>query len=160
MTATLVAGSDPSRELGLTRLIEAPRHDVWRCWTEPDLVRRWFAPLPWTTPEVAFDLRPGGVSRVVMRSPAGEEITSHGLFLDVVEDALLVLTDAYVSAWVPSDKPFLTVIVTLADEAEGTRYSALARHWTAKDRARHEAMGFHQGWATCADQLEALAQTL
>ena len=42
--------SDAMHELTLTRLIAAPRAAVWRCWTEPELIKQWFTPRPWTTP--------------------------------------------------------------------------------------------------------------
>ena len=71
-----------------------------------------------------------------------------------------MVTDAYTEAWVPSAKPFMTVILTFADEAAGTRYTARVRHWTVADRDAHEAMGFHAGWGLCADQLAALVATL
>ncbi len=53
--------TDP-RELVLTRLIDVPREKLWRCWTEPELMKKWFAPLPYTTPVVELDLRPGGAA--------------------------------------------------------------------------------------------------
>lgn len=61
------------RELILTRIFNVPRAKVYRAWTEPKLVKQWFAPAPWTTSKVEFDLRPGGTSLVVMRSPQGQE---------------------------------------------------------------------------------------
>lgn len=54
----------------------------------------------------------------------------------------------------------MTVTLTLEDEGGKTRYTAVARHWTVEDRKAHEAMGFHEGWGLCADQLEALVKTL
>ena len=73
----------------------------------------------------------------------------------------IVFTDAYTEAWKPSEKPFFTAIVTFEDAGGGkTRYTAIARHWTAEDRATHEKMGFHEGWGICATQLEALAKKL
>ena len=146
--------SEPTgRDLVLTRLIPAPRRALWRAWTEPELVKRWFAPKPYTTPVAELDLRPGGASLIVMRSPDGQDLPNRGVYLEVVPDTRLVVTDAYTSAWVPSEKPFLTVILTFADEAGGTRYTARARHWTLEDRQAHEAMGFERGWGICADQL-------
>jgi uncharacterized protein YndB with AHSA1/START domain len=150
----------PVHELSLTRLIAAPRAAVWRCWTEPDLVKQWFTPRPWTTPVVEMDVRTGGVSHMIFRGPDGEEFANDGVYLEVVPGKRLVFTDAYRAGWVPSAKPFMTGIVTLADEAGGTRYDAVVRHWTAEDRTQHEAMGFHDGWGKATDQLEALARTL
>ena len=152
--------TDDPRDLVLTRLIPAPRHALWRAWTEPDLLKQWFAPKPYTTPVAELDVRPGGASLIVMRSPEGQDMPNPGVYLEVVPDTRLVVTDAYTRAWVPSQKPFLTVILTFADEAGSTRYTARARHWTLEDRAAHESMGFHQGWGQCADQMEALVKGL
>ncbi len=148
------------RELVITRLIDAPREALYRCWTEPELVKQWFAPLPYTTPIVEMDVRPGGSSLIVMRGPDGVEMPNPGIFLEVVPNARLVFTDAYTEAWAPSAKPFMTGILTFEDEAGQTRYTARVRHWSAEDCAAHEAMGFHQGWGICTDQLAALAATL
>lgn len=151
---------DDPRDLVLSRLLAAPRHAVYRAWIEPELLKQWFAPLPYTTPHAELDVRPGGSSFVVMRGPDGKDMPVRGVYLEVVPNERLVLTDAFVEAWVPSEQPFLTIDLRLADEAGGTRYVARARHWTEADRQRHEAMGFHTGWNQCADQLEALCQKL
>jgi uncharacterized protein YndB with AHSA1/START domain len=147
-------------ELVLTRLIPVPRHKLYRCWTEPELLKQWFAPKPWQTTAAELELRPGGRSFVAMRGPNGEEGGGGGVYLEVVPDERLVFTDAYTRAWEPSAKPFMTAIVTFEDEGGQTRYTARARHWSEEDRAAHERMGFHQGWGQCADQLAALAATL
>ena len=91
-----------------------------------------------------------------MRSPEGAEFPNYGVYLDVVKNERIVLTDAYREAWEPSEKPFMTVIVTFEGVDGKTRYTARARHWTVADREAHEAMGFHAGWATCAEQLAVL----
>jgi uncharacterized protein YndB with AHSA1/START domain len=160
MTDSAPKTSDDSRELVLTRLIDAPRETLYRAWTEPELLKQWFAPLPWTTSRAELDLRPGGANLIVMRSPEGEEYPNRGIYLEVVENERLVFTDAYTSAWVPSGKPFMTAIITFEDEGGKTRYTARAVHWTAEDRQAHETMGFHEGWGRCADQLAALAAAL
>jgi uncharacterized protein YndB with AHSA1/START domain len=144
------------RELVLTRLIDAPREKLFRAWTEPALLKQWFAPLPHTTPVAELDVRPGGSSLIVMRAPDGTEIALPGVYLEVVKNERIVATDAYRKAWEPSDKPFMTLILTFEDEGGKTRYTARARHWTVADREAHEKMGFHQGWGVCADQLTSL----
>lgn len=144
------------RELVLTRLINAPREKVYRAWTQPELLKQWFAPKPYTTPVVEIDVRPGGSAYFVMRGPDGKDLPNHGVYLEVVPNEKLVSTDAYVKAWEPSEKPFMTLILTFEDEGGKTRYTARVRHWTVADREAHEKMGFHEGWGLCADQLEAL----
>lgn len=157
MTAT-AAASD--RELLLTRLIDAPPEKLYRAWTEPALLKQWFAPRPWTTPRAELDVRPGGANLVVMRSPDGNDFPNRGVYLEVVPNQRLVFTDAYSEAWQPSEKPFMTVILTFEEEGGKTRYTARVRHWTVADREAHEKMGFHGGWGLCTDQLAALAATL
>ena len=153
----MTAAASSDRELVLTRLIDAPREKLYRAWTEPALLTQWFAPLPYTTPKAELDVRPGGSSLVVMRSPDGTDMPNRGVYLEVVKNERLVSTDAFVSAWEPSAKPFMTVILTFEPEAGKTRYTARVRHWTVADRETHEKMGFHKGWGICTDQLAALA---
>ena len=160
MTSGAATGSNAERELVLTRLIDAPRAKVFKAWTEPELLMQWFAPLPFTTPSAKVDLRPGGASLIVMRDPEGNEFPNPGVFLEVVPNKRLVSTDAYTEAWVPSEKPFMTLILTFDDVGGKTRYTARARHWTVADRETHEQMGFHEGWGKATDQLEALVAKL
>ena len=147
-------------ELKLTRLIDAPRENVFRCWTDPDLIPIWFCPPPWGVSRAEVDLRAGGSSLIVMKGPDGEEVPNPGIYHEVVPNEKLVFTDAYVSAWQPSEKPFMAAIVMFEDEGGKTRYTARVMHWTAEDREAHEKMGFHEGWGQCADQLAALARRL
>ncbi|MDK1384109.1 SRPBCC family protein [Sinorhizobium sp. 8-89] len=160
MTGTTDIKPTDDRELVLTRLIDAPREKVYRAWTEADLLKQWFAPLPWTTPNAELDVRPGGSNRIVMRSPEGQDFPNFGVYLEVVPNEKLVVTDAFTEAWKPSEKPFMTVILTFEDEGGKTRYTARVRHWTTADREAHEKMGFHQGWGQCADQLATLTAKL
>jgi uncharacterized protein YndB with AHSA1/START domain len=146
------------RQLTLTRTIDAPAEKLFRCWTEPALVKQWFAPAPWTTPDAKLDVRPGGSSLVVMRSPEGQDMPCPGIYLEVVKNKKLVFTDAFVNAWEPSTKAFMVGTITFDDLGNGkTRYTATVQHWSTEDRKAHEDMGFHTGWGQCADQLAALA---
>jgi uncharacterized protein YndB with AHSA1/START domain len=147
-------------ELSITRLIAASPAKLYRAWTEPDLMKQWFTPRPWTTPVIEIDVRPGGASYILMRGPNGEEFPTRGVYLEVVPNRRIVFTDAFVSAWEPSAKPFMTAIVDFTPEGEGTRYTAVARHWSEADRQTHVDMGFEPGWNAAADQLEALVRTL
>lgn len=149
------------RELTLTRDIDVPRDKLWRCWTEPELIKQWFTPKPWKTVDAVMDVRPGGSTVITMESPEGSRFPNPGLYLEVVPNERLVFTDAFTAAWEPSEKPFMTGILTFEDLGGGrTRYTAVVRHWTTTDREQHEAMGFHEGWGKATDQLAELAATL
>lgn len=160
MTTTKTTTSTEGRDLILMRIIDAPREKVFKAWTDPALLKQWFAPLPWTTPVVETDVRPGGSSLFVMRGPDGNEFPNRGVYLDVVKNERLVFTDAFTKAWEPSEKPFMVVAVTFEDQDGKTKYTARVQHWTVADREAHEQMGFHQGWAVCAEQLAALVENL
>lgn len=146
------------RDLILTRTINAPAEKVFQAWTQPELMKQWFAPAPWTTPVVETDVRPGGSSLIVMRGPDGTEFPNRGVYLEVIENKRLVTTDAFTQAWKPSEKPFITIELTFEEQAGKTQYTARIRHWTVEDREAHEKMGFHQGWAQCTEQLAALVE--
>jgi len=149
------------RDLVITRDIAASPDKLYRCWTEPALIRQWFAPRPWTVTHAETDVRAGGASLVVMAGPDGQEFPNPGVYLEVVPNQRLVVTDAYTRAWEPSAKPFMTLILSFEDIGGGrTRYTALARHWSVADRETHEKMGFHGGWGLCTDQLAALVAKL
>ena len=148
-------------ELVLERTLAASPGQLYRAWTEPALLVQWFAPLPWTTPSAELDVRPGGASLIVMRGPDGAEFPNRGVYLEVVRNRKLVFTDAYVGAWQPSGKPFMTATIAFDDLGNGsTRYTARVAHWSHQDLQAHERMGFHEGWGKCTDQLAALAKTL
>lgn len=160
MTPPRVA-PDPSLDLVLERDVDVPRHLVWRAWTTPEHVRAWFAPAPWTVDECVIDLRPGGVFRTVMRSPEGTTFPGDGCILEVVEGRRLVWTDALLPGFRPAPEPFFTAVIELFDSAGGgTRYVATAMHRDPDARARHEAMGFLEGWGTVLDQLVAHIRTM
>jgi uncharacterized protein YndB with AHSA1/START domain len=150
-----------AHELILYRLLDAPADKLYRCWTDADLLKQWFAPKPWTTPEARLDVRPGGASSITMRSPAGQDMPNTGQYLEVVPDRKLSFTDAFTGDWQPRDgAPFMVATITFEPEWNKTRYTAVVGHWSEADKKRHEEMGFHKGWGQCADQLEALAQSL
>lgn len=72
---------ETDRELVLTRDIDAPREKLFRAWTQPELLKQWFAPLPFTTPHAELDVRPGGSSVIVMRGPDGTDYPNRGVYL-------------------------------------------------------------------------------
>lgn len=149
------------RELVLARIIDAPREKLFRAWTDAEILKQWFVPAPWTISKAEIDVRPGGASLIVMKDPEGNEYPNAGIYLEILENEKIVFTDAYTSAWQPSEKPFFTAVVTFEDEGDGkTRYIARALHWTMEDLKAHEKMGFHEGWGQVAEQLEAVAAKL
>jgi uncharacterized protein YndB with AHSA1/START domain len=97
----------------------------------------------------------------VMQSPEGQVFPErHGCILLVDPERRLVWTDAVGPHFRPNAETFMTADITIEQVQSGTRYRALVRHKNPEDRAKHEEMGFHQGWATCLTQLDELASAL
>ncbi len=144
-----------SRELAFTRDIALPSERLFKASTDPKLLKQWFAPKPSATPVAELDVHPDGSSQIVMRSPACQKFPNQGVYLEVVPNQRLVFTDASTKAsGGPSEHPFMTAVITFEDLGGcRTRYTARVLHWTAADRKKHEAMGFHAGCNQCLDQL-------
>src|SRR5262249_22802221 len=85
---------DPKLDLVLERFVEVSPELVWMAWTQPEHLKKWFTPAPWTTVDCEIDLRPGGVFRTVMRSPEGKDFPNAGCYLEIVPNRKLVWTDA------------------------------------------------------------------
>jgi uncharacterized protein YndB with AHSA1/START domain len=152
---------DPDLDLVLERVVDVRPQLVWRAWTEPEHVVKWFAPAPWSTVDCQIDLRPGGIFSTTMRSDTGEiQPPSVGCFLEVVPRRRLVWTDALGPGYRPMPASFMTAMILLEPEGRGTRYIAIAMHADPSVRARHEEMGFHNGWSAALDQLVAVAREL
>lgn len=149
---------DPDRDLLLERVVPVTPQQVWDAWTVPEQLMQWFTPRPWTTTACDIDLRPGGAFRTVMRSPEGDEFDNTGCYLVVEPGSRLVFTDALGPDFRPKSEPFMTAEVTIEAVEGGTRYRAVARHVDPAGRAKHEEMGFAEGWGTALDQLVAFIQ--
>ncbi|CAN5461052.1 SRPBCC family protein [soil metagenome] len=147
--------------LTLERTFEATPEQVWKAWTTPALLEQWFAPAPYKTSGVVIDATAGGLFRTVMTAPDGAEFANDGVILKAMRNRQLVFTDAFTPDWKPAGQPFMVVTIDITPIDGGkTHYVATVRHWNEATLKQHEAMGFHQGWGICADQLGALAKTL
>ena len=131
------------REFTITRVFDAPRELVWRAWTDPEHMSRWFGPHGFTTPlaTVTMDVRPGGTFEFTMVSDDdGNEIPSGGTFLEVVEPERLVWRDRDID---------LLVTVTFADLGDRTEM-------TCHVVGRTGGAAAYDGWSTMFDKLGEL----
>jgi uncharacterized protein YndB with AHSA1/START domain len=157
-------------DLVLERVFDAPRDLVWKAWTTPEHIQKWWAPKPYETPEVELDLQPGGIFRMRMTGPDGFDTGTGGAgcVCEVVDGERIVWTSALGPGWRPNEAgdpncggfPF-TAIHSFEDAPGGkTRYHVVAKHQNQADAETHAKMGFHEGWGTCADQLGEIAKEL
>jgi uncharacterized protein YndB with AHSA1/START domain len=152
-------------DLVLERVVDVAPEDVWRAWTEPELLTQWFTPAPWKTVEAEVDLRPGGIFRTVMESPEGERFPGTGCYLEVIPGKKLSWTNVFGPGFRPAmpqeggkecDSILFTGVITMEAEGTGTRYRAVAIHGDKASKEKHEAMGFEAGWGAALEQLVGL----
>jgi uncharacterized protein YndB with AHSA1/START domain len=152
-----------SNILVLERELPLPPAAVWRAWTEPELLKRWFCPLPWQTVEADIDLQPGGAFGTVMQGPDGTRMAGSGCFLVVDAPHRLVWTSALGPGYTPQadfhGAPLFTCELRFEALPDGgTRYTARAIHANEAGAQRHAEMGFHDGWGAALGQLVTTMQ--
>ena len=89
------AAMPAGKELVITRVLDAPRELVWKAWTEPESMMRWWGPKGFTCPVCRIDLRVGGAYLNCMRSPEGQDYWSTGVYREIVPPERLVCTDSF-----------------------------------------------------------------
>jgi uncharacterized protein YndB with AHSA1/START domain len=146
--------NDDPTVLRLERVFDAPPERVYAAWTEPALLRRWWAAEPgWTTPEATTDLRVGGAYRLSMQGSDGIVRTVAGEYLEVDPPRRLV----YTWKWVSNDyrAPDQGVTVVSVDfVAEGGATRVVLEQRDHEDEAGRDSHG--RGWRGCLDNLERL----
>jgi len=152
---------NPDLDLKISRIIKAPRAAVWSAWTTPSQFEQWWIPAPARCQVEQMDLIPGGAF-ITRMSENGGEFGPHvsGCFLAIDPMERIVFTNALLGGWRPAEKPFITAIITLRDHADGTDYAAHVMHRTSTERAKHDEMGFYDGWGTAIGQLAGLVERL
>jgi len=151
---------NPDLDLGVERIIRAPRATVWSAWTDPSRLEQWWVPAPSCCRVDRLDLRPGGAF-VTRLSDDGADFVPHldACFLAVDELERIVFTNAIDSSWRPATLDIaMTATITLDDHPDGTDYRIVVRHGDPEARAQHEKLGFADGWGSVAGQLAAFAE--
>jgi len=147
-----------THDLVLERFVDVPPAKVYEAWTTPEILMKWFTPDPWKTIACDMDLVPGGKMNTTMQSPEGQQFPNTGCVLVAIPGRKLVFTDALSEGFRPSANPFMTAVVEIIPEGDGTRYRATALHKDEETKKKHEEMGFHEGWGAALDQLVAVIQ--
>lgn len=151
---------DPVLDLSFDRDVPVSADELWRGWTEPALLTRWFTPAPWVTLEAEIDARPGGIFRTVMAGPDGERSEGSGCVLAAEPGRRLVWTSALGPGFrpvPPMDGGFtFTAEISFEPQGAGTLYRAVVRHANEVDARTHAEMGFEGGWGAALDQLVEL----
>jgi uncharacterized protein YndB with AHSA1/START domain len=153
-TATVTLPTDD--QILITREFDAPKHLVYKAWTTPELVKRWWSGNRGETTLAEIDLRVGGAWRYVMVTEGGLEVAFHGEYREIFPDERIVSTEVYEG--MPGGEALNTVTFT---EAEGrTTLTVLVQHTSKEARDAHIDSGMETGMQEGMDLLERMAITL
>ena len=143
-------------QIQITREFDAPRHLVYRAWTEPDLIRRWWSADRGEVTSIDVDLRVGGAWRYVMTAHGGFEVAFHGEYREIVPAERLVLTEVYEGA---PDAAAVTS-VTFTEHDGRTLVTMLVQHTSQQHRDMHLNSGMEDGLQDALRLLEEVATGL
>jgi uncharacterized protein YndB with AHSA1/START domain len=155
-TATVTLPTD--EQILITREFDAPRHLVWRAWTTPELVRRWWSGRRGEMTVVEMDLRVGGRWRYVMTAAEGHEVAFHGEYRDIVPEQRIVNTEVFEMPG--ADEDGVLDVVEFTESAGRTRLELLVRCPTREIRDLIIESGMETGMQEQMDALEELAISL
>ncbi|GAA5147683.1 SRPBCC family protein [Pseudonocardia eucalypti] len=141
----------------ITREFDAPRHLVYRAWTTPELIKRWWGADRAEVTHVEVDLRVGGKWRyVAVAHEGGFEFAFHGEYREVVTNERLVSTEVFEGA---PDAAALNTL-TLTERDGRTTLTTLVEHTSQEHRDAHINSGMEGGMQEAMDHLEEVARSL
>jgi uncharacterized protein YndB with AHSA1/START domain len=143
----------------ITREFDAPKHLVYKAWTTPELVRRWWHANRGEMTVCDIDLRVGGTWRYVMVADGGMEVGFHGEYREIVPNERLVSTEVYEG--IPdADEHAALDTLSLEEVDERTILTVLVEHPTKEGRDAHIESGMEEGMQDAMDLLEEVAVSL
>lgn len=138
--------------LVISRTFPAPRDLVFKAWSSAEHMKRWFSPEGYSVPEAQIDFRPGGVFAICMRSPAGQDFWSRGVYIEISPSDRLVFTAGVA---VGDAKKFTVhTTVTFEDDGAGTRMTVHQTYDIHDETFMFAVEGASEGWRTTLDKLE------
>jgi uncharacterized protein YndB with AHSA1/START domain len=135
------------RDLVLTRLIGAPRSLVFKAWTDPSHIARWWGPKGFVTIDHEMDVRPGGSYQFRMRGPDGVDLRKRGVYQEIVAPERVVFTFAWADEHGrPGNQTLITV--TLEDRGAQTLLTLRQENFdNVENRDSHVV-----GWTSCLER--------
>ena len=144
-----------TRELTITRIFDAPRELVFKAWTDPKQLAKWWGPKGFTNPVCEANAKPGGAIWIVMRAPDGTEYPMKGIFREIVEPERLVFVVTPVDLVGTSLIEAITT-VTFAEQGAKTRVTVHARAVALVAIGVRMIEGIEAGWSQSLDRLGEL----
>jgi uncharacterized protein YndB with AHSA1/START domain len=143
----------------ITREFDAPKHLVFKAWTTPELVKRWWHANRGEVTIAEIDLRVGGKWRYVGHSPDGQDVAFHGEYREIVPNERIVSTEAYEG--VPDPDANATLNTLTLTEVDGRTTLTVLVHAPSKEvRDAIIDSGMEHGMQDALDLLEQVAVSL
>ncbi len=141
-------------DMTIVRVFDAPRQLVWKAWTPPQHLARWFGPRDFTNPVCEADVRPGGTLRITMQGPDGTLYPMVAVYDEVVEPERLVwTTDVEHDGNVSFEIRQVTTFAERDGKTELTLHAFVVR---STPESADALGGMEQGWSQSLDKLDAL----
>ncbi|RYZ09750.1 MAG: ATPase [Myxococcales bacterium] len=144
----------------ITREFDAPKHLVFRAWTTPSLVQRWWAGVRGEMKVVDIDFRVGGKWRYVMLAHGNFDVAFHGEFSEIVPNERIVTTEIYEGAPEPAPGQEVINTITFHEHSSRTQLSLLVQCPNKEVRDLIGSSGMEEGMQEQMDVLEDLARSL
>lgn len=150
------------QEFVVERIFTAPRALLFQVFTQPEHLKRWWAPQPYTLPTCTIDLRPGGIWHYAMRSPSGQEHWSRSVYREIVPPEKLVYTSTFADEHANPIEGVPEHLTTIIFTEEAGKTKATARIQFNSTEALRVAldMGMQQGMNMTWDFLIEYVQEL
>jgi uncharacterized protein YndB with AHSA1/START domain len=151
------ASQSPPRELHLTRIFDAPRPLVFKAWTDPVQVAKWWGPAGFTNPVCEMDVRPGGSILIHMRGPDGTVYPMTGVFQEIAPPERLSFTSGALDE---DGNPLFEVLTTVAfaEQGDKTKLTLDVRVVKTTDKVATHLNGMKMGWTQSLERLEAFLE--
>ncbi|MGH7518477.1 MAG: SRPBCC family protein [Gemmatimonadales bacterium] len=155
-SGTAVVTLPTDTQILITREFAAPRHLVYKAWTTPELIKRWWSANRGDVTVADVDLRVGGTWRFVMVTDGGFEVAFHGEYRELIENERIVCTEVYEG--MPEGEAVNTMTFTEVDGR--TTFAVLVQHTCQEHRDAHINSGMEGGMQEAMDLLEQVAISL
>ncbi|MFA9289316.1 MAG: SRPBCC domain-containing protein [Weeksellaceae bacterium] len=149
-------------ELTLTRTFDAPRELVWKAFTEPELIAKWWGPRGWNTKITTMEVKPGGVWHYCMVGPNGEEAWGLSTYKELNPPAKMIYTDAFCNAEgvINESMPQIDVVMDFIDVDGKTKIVSKSTYATEAELKTVVDMGMLPGitetWDRLAEHLQSV----
>ncbi len=163
--------ADQNNPFVITRIFDAPVELVWKAWTDPEMIKKWWGPEGFSAPSIKVDLNVGGKYIFAMQGPAGSEwdkiMYSAGIYKEIVPNEKLVTTDYFSdengNAMTPADydqdpnSPKEIKVTVLFEKIDGGKTKLSIIYAKPETEEQFQAMlksGMEEGWNSSLNKLE------